>query len=348
MLLCATLGVWVQCHLGGTDFGFGVLPATSIRISAKTLICIHVHQYFNNLQSHIVPVTDDCYLAASSSRSRRMEGFHNLVESAMVLKSVDELSDEGAAPENTPVPKAKGGANKGPKKRPASSTMDKPDPPAKKPGTAPCDENTSPEPAPKVKAKAAMKRPAGKLSVTRNFYKAHGRYGFKINGSEKCTQLDRTKVSQYICDISVIVHRKSISCSRMNFFFLWNSIYFGIYKLALVWILASHHLQSSPIPVAEDRVRGHRIGKGCGNRCVLSDLVDACLICHCLEWLWYKLCSPIFQHLSTIFHSRMQWSKNFVEPMEIFLLERVWRQLTKNITPVLLFQLPESDHTGWP
>ena len=114
-----------------------------------------------------------------------MEGFHNLVESAMVLKSVDELSDEGAAPENTPVPKAKGGANKGPKKRPASSTMDKPDPPAKKPGTAPCDENTSPEPAPKVKAKAAMKRPAGKLSVTRNFYKAHGRYGFKINGSEK-------------------------------------------------------------------------------------------------------------------------------------------------------------------
>ena len=134
-----------------------------------------------------MPVTDDCYLAASSSRSRRMEGFHNLVESAMVLKSVDELSDEGAAPENTPVPKAKGGANKGPKKRPASSTMDKPDPPAKKPGTAPCDENTSPEPAPKVKAKAkiAMKRPAGKLSVTRNFYKAHGRYGFKINGSEK-------------------------------------------------------------------------------------------------------------------------------------------------------------------
>ena len=42
-----------------------------------------------------------------------MEGFHSLVESAMVLKAVDELSDEGAAPERTPVP-TKGKAMKRP------------------------------------------------------------------------------------------------------------------------------------------------------------------------------------------------------------------------------------------
>ena len=296
---------------------------------------------------------DDFYLAASSSRNPSMEGFHNLVESAMVLKSVDELSDEGAAPENTPVPKAKGGANKGPKKRPASSTMDKPDPPAKKPATAPCDENASPEPAPKVKAKAktAMKRPAGKLSVTKNFYKAAGRYGFKINGSEK---MYATRPHEgftihmwYQCDCALKIHQLF---KNEFLFFLWNSIYFGIYKLALVWILASHHLQSSPIPVAEDRVRGHRIGKGCGNRCVLSDLVDACLICHCLEWLWYK---TLFPDLSTSFNyfpfiqgcSDRRTSSNQWRYFCWREFEGSWQ---KNITPVLLFQLPESDHTGWP
>ena len=92
----------------------------------------------------------------------------------MVLKAVDELSDEEAAPERTPVP-TKGKAMK----RPAA-TMDKGGSPAKKLAT-------SPDAAPKAKAKAknTVKRPAAKLSVTRNFYKASGRYGFKINGSEK-------------------------------------------------------------------------------------------------------------------------------------------------------------------
>ena len=63
---------------------------------------------------------------------------------------------------------------------------------------------------------------------------------------KKCTQLDRTKVSQYICDISVIVHRKSISCSRMNFFFfcgIQSTLAFTSWLLFESWppIISNHH-----------------------------------------------------------------------------------------------------------
>lgn len=119
----------------------------------------------------------------------------------MVLKSVEDLSDDGAAPRDQqmavpkpkPTPKPKGSAKakgspvkpkgkaktaaKGALKRPAANTA----PPIPK-GASPATEEVV-EPNAKV-----SKKPAGKdapVKVGKAYYKADQRYGFKVDGIEK-------------------------------------------------------------------------------------------------------------------------------------------------------------------
>ena len=134
----------------------------------------------------------------------KMHGFLGFV-GAMVLKSVDELSDDGnhapnAAPSvpTTPVAKASGKAKPKAKatpdpkrkgmKRPASSVKATPVGGEPEGDTAPLATETE---DPATKRKPSLRRPASEaaakekpLTIRKNYYKKDNRYGFVVGQRE--------------------------------------------------------------------------------------------------------------------------------------------------------------------
>ena len=121
----------------------------------------------------------------------RMIGYYRLWE-AMALEPVEELSDDGGAPQRSPPkPKSKAKAKgKSSPSKPKPKTKPKSSPnktkPHKRPATA-----DPPSQDPKAKAKPEMKRPAAaaspakeKVKVSKGFYQRDNKYGFKVNGRE--------------------------------------------------------------------------------------------------------------------------------------------------------------------
>ena len=123
---------------------------------------------------------------------------------AMVLQSVDELSDEGDAntpqPKATPMPPLRPGS-KGPMIPPPSKTPKSKPKASKKTATETGESGSLPVvKKPAANASSVMKKPAAsklasnekpdKVSVSKGLYK-NGMYGSKINGQEKLRVLQR-------------------------------------------------------------------------------------------------------------------------------------------------------------
>ena len=122
------------------------------------------------------------------SSESRMQGFLHLA-AAMVLQSVDQLSDEGEPQENSA---GSGGVPK-PKPKPKNTPKGKGAPKKKKVVEEPATtDKSSPKKRPaseKPESKEPkLKRPASKLTefkVGKGYYARDRKYGFKWNGSEQ-------------------------------------------------------------------------------------------------------------------------------------------------------------------
>lgn len=121
-----------------------------------------------------------------------MHGFLNIV-GAMVLQSVDELSDEGGRPP-APAPGIVPTSGPTPKSKPKAKPKAKEPKVLKRPAASPLSEPALPlEPAgPPAKKPAVQKKPASKTDgdaskptrIRKNFYKESKRYGFVVGDSE--------------------------------------------------------------------------------------------------------------------------------------------------------------------